>query len=730
MATYQITGPDGSVYEVTAPEGATDAEIMAYAQRGVQPKAEMPAPLQPVSTGQAVLGTARNLLQGATLGFSDELEAAIAKGLDVVGVPSSVTGVPSNLTTEQYRQIIENQRLGVSQQFPTLSAGAELTGAFAPALLTGGQSIPASASLGSANVAPSLLRQTVKGGALGGLYGGTTAVGKSEGNIYERSADIPEGLALGTTFGMATPGIMAGGKKGLTALDELLLGGRGGELLNAGLNKVDQFLLGGKPEPVIKTDKAADKAKQLILESLRRDEITAPQAAARIAELEAKGVPDVMLPEVAGRATTQRLSAAANFPGGGIDTVSEKLIRNVQNQSTLLPKYLSDAFGVKGGNSSQMVDSIMASRSAQAAPLYNKAYFADPQGTVLRYVNDPKVNSLLKLPQFKDAADEVTELLRADGKIAADAKISLTPTVQNLDQIKRGLDALINKQTDAVTGKMTPLGKIYLAKKNEFLNAIDAAVPEYKAARAAYAGDTESITAIRLGRQVINASDDQWRDITKQLAAMPASNRGLAAFGVLDEIGLTLSATAQIPGGARAPDLTQLLTKVRNAERIEQFIPSMAERKLYRERLKALQSKASVKNAVAVGSRTGPMLAEMQDITGGPTSGQISSLATGNAIPFISSGVEQWIKNRRAGITEQVAKEMASNLTLTGKPLQDYLASLVPYQRKLFMDATREANKRAVAAGLSGYTAGALPTINKRPSSGPTTRGGARGLLD
>jgi hypothetical protein len=477
-----------------------------------------------------------------------------------------------------------------------------------------------------------------------------------------------------------------------------------------------------------RTAEAKDKAKQLILESLRRDEITAPQAATRIAELEAKGVPDVMLPEVAGRGTTQRLSAAANYPGGGIDTVSGKLVQNVQNQSTLLPKYLSDAFGVKGGNSSQMVDSIMASRSAQAAPLYNKAYFADPQGTVLRYVNDPKVNSLLKLPQFKDAADEVTELLRADGKIAADAKISLTPTVQNLDQIKRGLDALINKQTDAVTGKMTPLGKIYLAKKNEFLNAIDAAVPEYKAARAAYAGDTESITAIRLGRQVINASDDQWRDITKQLAAMPASNRGLAAFGVLDELGLKLDAAAQ-QVGTRAPDLTQLLTKVRNAKRIEQFIPSMAERKLYRERLEALQTKASVKNAVLGGSRTAPLSAEMQDLTGGATSGEISSLAAGNPTPAIARGIQQWILNKRSGITEQVAKEMASNLTLTGKPLQDYLASLVPYQRKLFMDATREANKRAVAAGLSGYTAGALPTINKRPSSGPTTRGGARGLL-
>lgn len=702
MATYKITGPDGSVYEVTAPEGATDAEIMAYAQTGAAPKAAPPTPLAPVSTGQAVLGTARNLLQGATMGFSDELEAAIAKGLDVSGLPSSITGVPSDLSYEQYRQMLENQRLGVSQQFPTLSAGAELTGAAIPAFLTRGQSLRAAPVTGL-EVAPGLGRQMAEGAGLGFLYGGTTAAGKAEGGIGERIAAMPEGATLGTVFGVATPLGMAGIKKGWEFGKSLFTGDR--------------------------TAEATDKAKQLILESLRRDEITPAQASSRIAELEAKGVPDVMLPEVAGRATTQRLSAAANFPGGGIDTVSEKLIRNVQNQGTLLPQYLSQAFGVRGGNSSQMVDSILASRSAQAAPLYNKAYFADPQGTVLRYVNDPKVNSLLKLPQFKDAAEEATTLLRAEGAIPANGSVSLTPTVQNLDRIKRGLDTLINKETDAVTGKMTELGRIYVGKKNEFLNAVDAAVPEYKAARQAFAGNTEAANAIRLGRQVINASDDQWRDITKQLAAMPASNRGLAAFGVLDELGLKLDAAAQ-QVGTRAPDLTQLLTKVRNAKRIEQFIPSMAERKLYRERLEALQTKASVKNAVISGARSTPLRAEMQDLTEGATSGELSSLAAGNPAPAIARGVQQWIMNKRSGITETVAKEMASNLTLTGKPLRDYLDSLVPYQRKLFMDATREANKRAVAAGLSGYTAGALPTINKRPSSGPTTRGGARGLLN
>ena len=695
MATYQITGPDGAVYEVTAPDDATEAEIMAYAQRGSAPKPALPGALEPVSTGQAVLGTARNFLQGATLGFGDEMEAAVGYGLGKLGLQD-------DYSYEDIRKAIENQRLGVSQQYPKLSAGAEVTGALALALLTGGQSIPARAAAGTVEAAPSLGRQMLRQGGTGALYGGTTAAGKAEGDIVDRALAMPEGAVLGTVMGMGTPLGMAGIKKGWEFGKSLFTGQR--------------------------TTEAADKAKQLIIESLRRDEITPTEAANRIAELEAKGVPDVMLPEAAGRATTQRLSAAANYPGGGIDTVSEKLIQNVQNQSTLLPQYLSQAFGVKGGNSSQMVDSILASRAAQAKPLYNKAYFADPQGTVLRYVNDPKVTELLKLPQFKDAAKEATDLLRAEGAIPAKGNVSLTPTVQNLDNIKRGLDVLIDKQTDAVTGKMTPLGRIYVGKKNEFLAALDNAVPEYKAARAAYAGDTEAASAIKLGRQVITASDDQWRDITKQLAAMPPGNRGLAAFGVLDELGLKLDAAAQ-DVGTRAPDLTQLLTRVRNAKRIEQFIPNEAERKLYRERLAALQTKATVKNAVIGGSRTAPLSAEMQDITSGPTSGELSSLAGGNPLPLIARNVQQWISNKRSGITEDVAKEMASKLTLTGKPLQQYLASLAPYQRKIYMEAVREANKRAVAAGLSGYTAGALPTINKRPS-GPATRGGARGLLD
>lgn len=38
MAKYRITGPDGGTYEVTAPDTATEAEVMAYAQQNYKPK--------------------------------------------------------------------------------------------------------------------------------------------------------------------------------------------------------------------------------------------------------------------------------------------------------------------------------------------------------------------------------------------------------------------------------------------------------------------------------------------------------------------------------------------------------------------------------------------------------------------------------------------------------------------------------------------------------------------
>jgi hypothetical protein len=41
MAKYRITGPDGGTYEVNAPDTATEAEVMAYAQQNYKPQTKM-----------------------------------------------------------------------------------------------------------------------------------------------------------------------------------------------------------------------------------------------------------------------------------------------------------------------------------------------------------------------------------------------------------------------------------------------------------------------------------------------------------------------------------------------------------------------------------------------------------------------------------------------------------------------------------------------------------------
>ena len=696
MATHIVRGPDGTAYKVTAPEGATQEEILAYAQRQAAAQSTPPpAPLPELGVGDVLMGGTRNFMQGVTLGAADELEAAIGYGLGKLGLQPEAS-------FEDIRRGIENQRLSVSQQNPTLSLGMEMLGAAAPAVLTAGQSLPVSAGP-FAGRAPSLGRQVLSGTGTGALTGGVTAYNKAEGDTRTRAIEGLSGATAGATLGAGVPLGMAAGGKGIDFLKSLWRG--------------------QSPEAI------SGKANELILKSLERDQIAPATAAEAAARLEDIGVPNVMLPEVAGRATTQRLSAAANYPGGGINQVSDDLIKNVQNQSILLPQFFSEAAGIPRVNSTAVVESILARRKAVAGPLYDKAYFVDAQGQIPRYVKSPEVQSLLKLPQFQKAADEATELLAAEGAIPVGAKVTLTPTVQNLDRLKRGLDRLIAKETDPVTGKVTDLGRAYIDSKNRYLKAIDDAVPEFKAARAAYAGDTEAANSIRLGRRVIEAGEDEWRAVGKELLAMPPSNRALAAYGVLDELGIQLERAAKAYGD-KAPDLTRIVTGARNARRLESFIPSMADRKLFRERVAALERKATVKNAVVAGSRTAPLAAEMQDMTGGPTSGALSSLAVGNPLPKITQDVAQWITNRREGVTEQVAREMASKLTLTGKPLQDYLASLAPYQRKLYMDAMGEARRRATAAGVAGYFGGSLPTVNKRPSPGPATRPVVRrGLL-
>lgn len=106
MAKYRVTGPDGATYEVNAPDGASDQDVMAY----VQSQAQQPAPAQPnpapppqptqapqgygeTYTGQAISGANEGLAN--TLGFPVDMMNG-AMGIGARGV-NAVAG--TNLRT-------------------------------------------------------------------------------------------------------------------------------------------------------------------------------------------------------------------------------------------------------------------------------------------------------------------------------------------------------------------------------------------------------------------------------------------------------------------------------------------------------------------------------------------------------------------------------------------------------------------------------------------------------
>jgi hypothetical protein len=100
------------------------------------------------------------------------------------------------------------------------------------------------------------------------------------------------------------------------------------------------------------------------------------------------------------------------------------------------------------------------------------------------------------LPAAKEAAD----LLQIEKGIKVNPQDLLQISTRNVDMIKRGLDSLINKETDAL-GKTSPKGKALEGYKRQLMDRMDVLNPDYKTARNIYAGDFAVQNAQELGRK-------------------------------------------------------------------------------------------------------------------------------------------------------------------------------------------------------------------------------------
>lgn len=128
MPTYDITSPDGRKFRVTAPDGATQEEVMAYVQKQTAQKPAAPATDDPGFLGAAAI-SAGNWLDSKAAGLRGAVRDYVPGGESIVGAIDkldTMRGVTP--PSEQTRAAAAPAMAQLEQQRP----GAMLAGSFLP----------------------------------------------------------------------------------------------------------------------------------------------------------------------------------------------------------------------------------------------------------------------------------------------------------------------------------------------------------------------------------------------------------------------------------------------------------------------------------------------------------------------------------------------------------------------------------------------------------------------
>ena len=211
MGKYRITDPSGSTFEITAPDGASESEIMSYAQKNIGAPQQIvggqsPAPApEPADAPwqEDVKGFVRQVGSGATFGLSDRFADGMQSFENDVRESFGFDPSENTKTSKQLRDQF-------AEQHPLMSAGASLAGGIVNPI--------ARATGNWAMAGKSLPAQMIKSSGVGAGLGGAQAIGESEGPLTERLKAGKDAAIIGGVVGPLVPAAIKTGSNVLGGL--------------------------------------------------------------------------------------------------------------------------------------------------------------------------------------------------------------------------------------------------------------------------------------------------------------------------------------------------------------------------------------------------------------------------------------------------------------------------------------------------------------------------------
>ena len=528
----------------------------------------------PLGFGRSFMGSV-NMIENSLLMNQRAEVSAIAKSL-VSGRPFEEVLAEEEAKDEDFRQ-----------RFPKLSFAEEMGGGLA----TGGA--------GTARVLGTKLVQAGgrlrKGAAIVGS--GTTAgaiAGAGTGTDTDsRLTGAMIGSGLGATLGIAIPA----SKAAVTAA-------------------INRFTRG--------TEKGQIRfAARKIQQALDRDELTPEEAFRRIQELG----PEAKLVDV-GENVRGLGRSVAGQPGRGKKVAVDVLEARQEGQGVRLTEAVNEALDPTGdfAGSARVLQEV---RKEAAAPLYKTAYETPIKP-------NERLVSLFRRPALEQAWNRAKKIAANEGEILPDELFIVRPDggkvvnpdairdVKTLDFIKRGLDDIVDRNTDAITGKIK--GEVAKGVNNlrkQYIAVLDGLSPEYKAARAAWSGPSRSLDMMNKGRRFINADEE----ITAgQLLKMTGDEKFFFRMGAARQLRDTIFNT---PDGTNA--VRRIFGSELKRQRLRAVFPDNASFKAFRETMEQETELFRTRAIVSPrsGSQTDLRAAERSDLAE-DFGGVVSDLARGN----------------------------------------------------------------------------------------------------
>jgi len=504
----------------------------------------------PPDTG---LGATEALLQGATFGFSDEIESLIAAGGATAvnafrkfaenqgPISTQDPTFPENLS--QARTEIRQEQKQFTKENPKTALALNVAGG----LSTGVASINALRAVGAPITG---IKSVLTAGAgLGGLSG----AGFAEGDESLAGA-IVEGAATGLAFGGLLSGVGAAGK----ALFRRLAPG----------------------------------VKNRISELAKASGLTPSEIATR---LKALG-PRAVIADV-----NDVFKRAADVAASRLGPTSRLVKELLRRDETQFGRIIEPIRKTLGGSAAQAktINQLKDIRIKESSPLYEKAF-----KTVLQPTR--KLVDLLSRPETKKAWGKAKSLGKSDPDVDINTLGSAdTPSFRGWQDITE----ILSNRASALARK----GKFKAAKtisrlRQSILDELDTQSPDFAQARALWSSTKRADDMVEIGGKFLKMSAGQ---IDEALSTMSASDKTFFRLGMGDAIEQRLAKAGD------TTDIGRMFRNQAFRDKAVAAFPDKKSAVDFINTVKAETIKKATANAVGKGSQTQPRQVAQKQLEGG-----------------------------------------------------------------------------------------------------------------